>query len=245
MANRLHLVSVPLLNSGVTFNEDELNARVQLLLKEIKILIPKIISFNSVDLSYEMIVDEQHLVLNIFLVELAQFSINFLDKIPMAQIKELILKELNWLPIKLNLIALQSQSINSSELTFQGKSEDQHLKKLMRKRQKSILKFLLEDEDFSFSFPEMVPYIIDERVRTIEFKIEYIHARHLKIKLVSDSLSGKKINKGLHLMVRNKIHDDAFYKLCTEALRPHRILMCKAISYIDCITNEILTFEAI
>jgi hypothetical protein len=65
----------------------------------------------------------------------------------------------------------------------------------MRKRQKSILKLLLEDREFNLSFPEMVPYTLDERVRSIEFKIEYIHARHLKVKLISDGLDTQKTNK--------------------------------------------------
>lgn len=245
MASRLHLVDVPLLNSGVVFNESELNARVHLLLKEIKTLIPQISSFRNLDLVYEMVVCEKYLQLSIYLMELTQSSLGFTRETPLIEIKELILKDLNWLPIKLNLLALQSQSINPNYFPIQQESGEEHFKKLMRKRQKSVLRFLLDGIELNLSFPEMAPYKIDDRVRSLEFKIEYIHTHHLRIKLLSDSLGNEKIKKTVFLRARNKISDDDFYKRCTESLRPKKTMRCQAISYIDYLSNEILAFEAI
>lgn len=245
LKKKIFLVGIPFINAGVVFNEGDLELRVQSLLDEVKILLPELKGYKHIDLGHEILVGEKQLILNIFLHESVQSTLAFIDNQSLHEIKELVVEALKLLPIKLNLLNLNHQSINSIGRANDVEANDKDLKKLMKKRQKKILKFLLEGEEMDLSFPEMAPYYVDSEVMTIEFKIEYIHARHLKIKLLSDWFEKGKRKRALHLLVGKKFREDKFYEMCTEALRPNKVLTCSVISYIDNFTHQILVLEAV
>ena len=245
LSNKLYLLGVPLLNAGVVFSESDLSFRIDHVLDDIRTLLPEFAGLPGIELTHEIKVGENQLILNVFLVESLQVGFDFNDNKSLREVKEIIVDAIKRLPIKLNLMVLDDQSLSSK---FPGYSEDKetdNLKKLMRKRQKSSLNFLLADETFDLCFPEMAPYVIDPSVRHIEFKIEYIHSRYLRIKLLHDGVQKLKNKKQLCLMTSRKMQDDDFYYMCTDALRSHKVIVCNAISYIDKFDNEILAMEAL
>lgn len=245
LSNKLYLLGVPLLNAGVAFRESDLSFRIDRVLDDIRALLPELAGVPDVELTHEIKVGEQQLILNIFLIESSQTGFDFNCNKTLLEVKEMIVSAIKRLPIKLNLMVLDDQSLSSKALAYQEDKEADRLKKLMRKRQKSSLNFLLADETFDLSFPEMAPYVIDPSVRHIEFKIEYIHSRYLRIKLLHDGIRKLKNKKELFLMTSRKMHDDDFYNMCTDALRSHKVVVCSAISYIDNFDNQILAMEAV
>jgi len=245
LTNKLFLLGVPLLNAGVAFRESDLASRIECLLNDIRTLLPDLGGLPNVELTHEIKVGEKQLILNVFLVESLQAGFDFEDNKSLLELKELIIRELKKLPIKLNLMMLDEQSLSSNGVAYPKDTDTDSLKKLMRKNQKSVLNFLLADGDFDLSFPGMAPYVIDPSVRRIEFKIDYIHSRHLRIKLLHDGVSKLKSKKLLYLMTSKKMHDDDFYNMCTNALRSHKVLVCNAISYIDNFNYEILAMEVV
>jgi hypothetical protein len=245
LCNKLYLLGVPLLNVGVVFSESDLSFRVDRVLDDIRAMLPEFFGFPDIELTHEIKVGENKLILNVFLVESLQTGFDFNNNKTLLEAKDIIVDAIKRLPIKLNLMVLDNQSLNSDTLVNLADKDVDNLKRLMRKRQKSVLNMLLTDEDFDLAFPEMTPYIIDPSVRLIEFKIEYIHSRYLKIRLMHDGVRKLKNKKQLYLMASKRMHDDDFYNMCTNALRCHKIIACNAISYIDNFNNEILAMEVV
>lgn len=245
LSNKLYLLGVPLLNAGVAFRESDLSFRIDRILDDIRALLPELADIPDVELTHEIKVGERQLILNIFLVESYQAGFDFNDNKSLLEVKENIVGAIKRLPIKLNLMVLDDQSLSSKSPDYSEGKEVDNLKKLMRKKQKSVLNFLLADETLDLSFPEMAPYVIDPSVRHVEFKIEYIHSRYLRVKLLHDGVKKLKNKKQLCLMTSRKMQDDDFYYMCTDALRSHKVIVCNAISYIDNFDNEILAMEAV
>ena len=242
--NKLLLLGVPLLNVGAAFKENDLAFRRECILNEVRTLLPELRGLTHVELDHEIKVAEKQLILNVFLVESLQASFNFDENNKsLSEIKELIIEAIKRLPIKLNFIKLDDQAFRSDGLDSIKDKDTDSLKKMMHKKQKSEIKFLLEDEYLDLSFPEMATYNIDPTVRVIEFKIDYIHSRHLKIKLLHDGVRKNKNKKSLILMANKKMQNDDFYNTCTIALRSHEIVKCNAVTYISNLNNEILAME--
>lgn len=245
LSHKLHLLGVPLLNVGVVFKESELSLRIDGVLDDIRTLLPELAGIPDIELTHEVKVGEKQLILNVFLVESLQAGFDFNDSKTLLEVKDIILSAIKRLPIKLNSIILDDQSLSSKFSGYSKDKEEGSFKRLMRKRQKSSLIFLLADEDFDLRFPEMAPYFIDPSVRNIEFKIESIHSRYLRIKLIHDGFRKLTKKKQMYLMASRKMQDDGFFNMCTDALRSHKIIVCNAISYINNIDNAILAMEAI
>ncbi len=245
LSNKLYLLGVPLLNAGVIFRESDLASRIDCLLNDIRTLLPELGGLPNIELAHEIQVGEKQLILNVFLVESRQEGFDFDDNKSLVELKEIIIETIKRLPIKLNFMILDDQSLSSNGVVYLKNTDTDSLKKLMRKKQKSVLNFLLADGDFDLSFPGMAPYIIDPSIRHIEFKIDYIHSRHLRIKLLHDGVRKLKNKKFLYLMTSKKMHDNDFYNMCTDALRSHKVLVCNAISYIHNFNNEILAMEVL
>jgi hypothetical protein len=229
----------------VKFNVDELTGRVQKFINEIKILMPKI-GYLSCDLEYEFIFDRGQIWLVIFLTKQPQFVLPVFD-ISLGDAKLEVIEELKNLPLDLNLLALETYSIESEDVSANYDHHDEKIKQLMKRKRKETLKFLLEDEDINLGFPELAPYIIDRAIRLIEFKIEYIHCDYFKIKLLSDSLSDNGRKRTAFLKVGSKISDDSFFFCSAEALRskPKKLLALEAYCFRDSITNDILMYQIV
>jgi hypothetical protein len=245
LSNKLYLLGVPLLNVGVVFTENDLSFRIDSVLDDIRTLLPELAGLHDIELTHEIKVGENQLILNVFLVESLQAGFDFNDNKSLLEVKEIMIEAIKRLPIKMNLLMLDDQSLSSKALDFQDDKDADRFKKLIRKNQKSALKFLLADESFYLSFPEMAPYLINSDVKHIEFKIEYIHSRYLRVKLLHDGVTKLKNKKQLYLMTSIKMRDDDFYNMCTEALRSHKVVSCNAISYVDNFNNEILAMEVV
>lgn len=243
--NKLYLFGVPLLNAGVVFRECDLSFRIDRILDDIRTLLPDLVGIADFELTHEIKVGENQLILNVFLVETLQTSFDFNKSKTLLEVKEVIINAIKRLPMKLNLMVLDDQSLGSQSLGYSGKKEAENLKKLMQKNQKSSLTFLLADEDLDLLFPEMVPYVIDTTVRHIQFKVEYIHSRYVRIRLLFVDTEKLKNKKYTHLMTGKKIHDDDFYHLLTYALRSQKIVACNAMSYLDNFSGQMIAMEAL
>ena len=157
-----------------------------------------------------------------------------------------IVHELKRLPPNLNFLALETFSIQSLA-NYTKDADEEKIKKLMKKKQNETIKFLLEDEDISFGFPEMAPHVIDPAIRCIQFNIEYIHCDYLKIKLLSDSLDDLIRKRITYLKVRSRASDDEFFFRCAEALRskPKKLMTLEAFCLRDPITHRILIYQVV
>ena len=245
MKNKIILVNVPFLNPGVTFNTDELNLRAQKFIAEIKVLVPKI-QYLLCDLEYELFFDKEHIWLIIFLFKQAQLLLPMLSEVHLNEAKLEIVDELKRLPPNLNCLALETFSVESFANYIKDVDEEK-IKQLMKKKKNETVKFMLEDEDISFGFPEMAPYVIDRTIRTIQFNIEYIHSDYFKIKLLTDSLDNISRKKTTFLKVKNKIFDDEFFFNCVEVLRskPKKLMALEAYCLRDSVTNNILMYQLV
>ena len=236
---------MPLLNAGVAFKECDLSHRVEHMLDDIRTLLPELAGMPDVDLTHEIKLRENQLILNVFLADSLQPSFGFYESKTLLEVKEVLIDAIKRLPMKLNLLVLDNQSFGSQSLGDAEKIEDENLKKLMQKYQKSLLTFLLADDDFDLLFPTMVPYVIDTKVKQIQFKVEYIHSRYVKIRLLFIDTVKLKKRKYIHLMTGKKIHDNNFYHMLTDALRGHKIVACNAMSYLDNFNGEMIAMEAL
>ena len=245
MRNRIKLFNYPFLNAGVTFKADELNLRAEKFITEVKVLIPRIHHL-SCDLDCEMLLHNDHMSLVIFLFQQPQFALPMFPKIQLNEAKLEIIDDLKKLPLKLNLLALETFSVGNLA-DYTKDVDEEKMRELLKKKKNETIKFLLEDEDISFGFPEMAPFVIDPAIRLIQFNIEYIHSDHFKIKLLSDSLDEFNRKKTTFLKVRNKIFDDTFFFDCADALRskPKKLLSLEAYCIRDSITNDILMYQVI
>lgn len=242
MQNKIKLFDIPFVSQGAAFGIHELNVRIERFFEELKVLIPKIDDF-SLDLDYELHLVKEHLLLSVFIHKKPQLALPILDECSLCEIKIIIVEELKRLPLSINLAALQTFSVEQDW----GNLDDgytEKMKQLMKKKQKETLRFLLEDDEISLGFPEMAPCLIDHSVRLIRFNIDYIHREYFRIKLLSDSLSESTRKRYIYLKVRDKIHDDSFYAMCTEALRSRKLIELDVFCYRDAVTNDILMYQA-
>lgn len=239
------LFGLPLLNKGVTFNEDQLREKSSVMMKELQILLAELNHNRNFELTHEMFTGDDQLILNIYLQECPQLPIRTFENKTLAQVKVSLIKSLKQLPLKFNLIVLDDLSIHPGNSRTNSNSEETNLKLLMRQKQKTLLKILLAEEIITLQFPEMAVYKIDQRVRSLKFKIEYIHPRYMRIKILSDELGQAKSRQTSVLMIDKKIHEDEFFYRITNALRSKKIIFCNVTAYIDNISNTALAYEIV
>lgn len=245
MKDRVSLFEIPLVNSGVTFDREELDAKIRQYILDIKIYLPQIEVLNC-DLEDELTTTEHGLLLVIILVSQPQLRLLNQNNFSLNEAAIVILEQLEKLPQKMRLLAFRSFSVGQIAQNEVSDSDEQLLL-LIRKNQKKVLNLILGGKEHSYSFPEMSPYIVDHTIREIKFTIEYIHREYFKIKLLSDPLSDTKPGKTTYLKVGNKMLDDQFFLPCAHALRskPKKLLEVDAFCFRDSITNNILLYHIV
>jgi hypothetical protein len=243
MKDRVRLFEIPLVSLGVTFDREQLDAKIRQFISEIKIYLPQIDLLNC-DLEDELTSKEQGLLLVIILVSQPQLHLLTQNDFSLNEAAILILDQLEKLPQTMRLLAFRTFSVNQSAKVDVSDS-DEKLLHLIKRNQKKVLNLILGGKSLSYSFPEMAPYFVDHTTRQIEFTIEYIHSEYFKIKLLSDSLSKTKRSKTSYLKIGNKMLDDKLFMTCGQALRskPKKALSMNVFCFRDTIANNILLYH--
>ncbi len=243
MKDRVRLFEIPLVSPGVTFDREQLDAKIRQFISEIKIYLPQIDLLNC-DLEDELTSTEQGLLLVIILVSQPQLHLLNQNDFSLNDAAIVILEQLEKLPQKMRLLAFRTFSVNQSAKDDVSDSDEQLLL-LIKRNQKKALNLILGGKGLSYSFPEMAPYIVDRTIRQIEFTIEYIHSEYFKIKLLSDPLSDIKRGKTTYLKVGNKVLNDQFFLPCAQALRskPKKALIMDAFCFRDTVANNIILYH--
>lgn len=258
MSESIELCKIPIYSNGTKFNEEELNARVLSAIQHTKVLIPELANLLDAELMYSMETQSDSLMLVIAIIEASQLSLPFrgaakLDAFEsrkkLLAVRSRIYQRIKELPLIMNFIALdgvaESMSADASALIREHDDKDIPLKKIMQRRQKSTQTIQVDDQNTTFTFPEMISSVIDHNTRMISCRVYCVKRFLVEMKSVQDMTANERIlsSRKLKLNFISQSADVEVPRILVDAMVKNlRIsLMVKAI--LDPISRNVKEYE--